>query len=321
MEVILLIILEICGDGYNFGQHKCDDGNTLNGDGCSSKCEVEEGFECTIYEEIPDVCIDKKPPTAVLSMEAANELTITFSETVVILTNDEFLTTSMKVYLKNKCDLKWKLADAFGPKKSFNKLKIKINPQCSLEASEDDYIVIFTDPSLIVDKSNNKYKAETMELKTQRYTFISNDDEAYSKEIGSVFSSSSIVTLGITIGASLFQSIAMESFWSFMNMVQFISYLPGLNCALPPNFEIFMTDYLSIKKLSIPVDMIPEFPYNPLNYITCFLTNPFSERFSLLGYESISFIFNFLDELVTWLLLLLLYLLLMILCSIFSKNK
>lgn len=25
----------------------CDDGNTLNGDGCSSICRIENGWECT----------------------------------------------------------------------------------------------------------------------------------------------------------------------------------------------------------------------------------------------------------------------------------
>ena len=34
---------EICGDGLNLGQYKCDDGNLANGDGCSSKCLLELG--------------------------------------------------------------------------------------------------------------------------------------------------------------------------------------------------------------------------------------------------------------------------------------
>ena len=41
--------LEICGDGRNFHTfaNECDDGNTVNGDGCSSTCTVENGFTCT----------------------------------------------------------------------------------------------------------------------------------------------------------------------------------------------------------------------------------------------------------------------------------
>ena len=36
---------EICGDGKRFVLG-CDDGNTVDGDGCSSKCQVESGFFC-----------------------------------------------------------------------------------------------------------------------------------------------------------------------------------------------------------------------------------------------------------------------------------
>jgi len=37
--------LPICGDGTNVEPfEQCDDGNTFNGDGCSSLCEIEDGF-------------------------------------------------------------------------------------------------------------------------------------------------------------------------------------------------------------------------------------------------------------------------------------
>ena len=32
------VCTEICGDGLNFGNFECDDGNNRNGDGCSSRC-------------------------------------------------------------------------------------------------------------------------------------------------------------------------------------------------------------------------------------------------------------------------------------------
>jgi fibro-slime domain-containing protein len=36
-----------CGDGQRFSNEECDDGNTVSGDGCSSSCKIETGFECT----------------------------------------------------------------------------------------------------------------------------------------------------------------------------------------------------------------------------------------------------------------------------------
>ena len=36
-----------CGDGRRITPEECDDGNTNNGDGCSSRCWVENGYSCT----------------------------------------------------------------------------------------------------------------------------------------------------------------------------------------------------------------------------------------------------------------------------------
>lgn len=47
-----------CGDGIfdGFVGEECDDGNTDDGDGCSSICTLEDGFECTIVEGT-SVCV------------------------------------------------------------------------------------------------------------------------------------------------------------------------------------------------------------------------------------------------------------------------
>jgi cysteine-rich repeat protein len=68
----------VCGNGYLFslGSHDpsaCDDGNTNNGDGCSSDCLVEDNFVCkrganhTPESQLPDkynkdVCTEKLSP-------------------------------------------------------------------------------------------------------------------------------------------------------------------------------------------------------------------------------------------------------------------
>lgn len=38
--------LETQGDGENFGLNQCDDGNTIDGDGCSSEGIVEKDYYC-----------------------------------------------------------------------------------------------------------------------------------------------------------------------------------------------------------------------------------------------------------------------------------
>ena len=39
---------EICGDNINLDMLECEDGNRISGDGCSSDCKVEEGYQCNI---------------------------------------------------------------------------------------------------------------------------------------------------------------------------------------------------------------------------------------------------------------------------------
>ena len=46
-------ILLGCGDGIIQAGEQCDDGNVVNGDGCSSTCQVQTGFSCT---GTPSVC-------------------------------------------------------------------------------------------------------------------------------------------------------------------------------------------------------------------------------------------------------------------------
>lgn len=46
----------VCGDGVIYGaEERCDDGNQLSGDGCSSICRVEPGYACSGQ---PSVCAD-----------------------------------------------------------------------------------------------------------------------------------------------------------------------------------------------------------------------------------------------------------------------
>lgn len=59
-----LLIPDVCGDGLHFQLETCDDGNLVNGDGCSAKCRVEMGWNCMLQElQGPDICYRLAPPT------------------------------------------------------------------------------------------------------------------------------------------------------------------------------------------------------------------------------------------------------------------
>lgn len=47
-----------CGDGIFDAAHEaCDDGNTVNGDGCSSECKIESGYACVVQSSV-SVCTE-----------------------------------------------------------------------------------------------------------------------------------------------------------------------------------------------------------------------------------------------------------------------
>lgn len=56
--------VEICGDGILI-MFQCDDGNRLNGDGCSSNCVIESGWSCTPTS--PSICQLFQPITMSLT--------------------------------------------------------------------------------------------------------------------------------------------------------------------------------------------------------------------------------------------------------------
>lgn len=53
--------IELCGDGKKF-KYECDDGNNVDGDGCSRDCRVEQGYTCTGGSpESKDICYLSRP--------------------------------------------------------------------------------------------------------------------------------------------------------------------------------------------------------------------------------------------------------------------
>ena len=80
-------MLEICGDGLNLGSYECDDGNTKDGDGCSSKCKIENGYECIRQRNGPDICKSTSALSANLEVRDNNNLRISFTSKAISVVN------------------------------------------------------------------------------------------------------------------------------------------------------------------------------------------------------------------------------------------
>ena len=56
-ECVEDLYVDACGNGYRMQEEECDDGNTVEGDGCSAECTVETGWQCSgATDREPDTC-------------------------------------------------------------------------------------------------------------------------------------------------------------------------------------------------------------------------------------------------------------------------
>eukprot|EP00826_Nyctotherus_ovalis_P051748 TRINITY_DN6483_c0_g1_i10.p1 TRINITY_DN6483_c0_g1~~TRINITY_DN6483_c0_g1_i10.p1 ORF type:complete len:250 (-),score=84.38 TRINITY_DN6483_c0_g1_i10:889-1638(-) len=243
---------------------------------------------------------------------------------MVAQVNSVLLALSMSVAIRgiqDNCEFTWDLQDNFPENYELNELTINTHPKCSLKGAAQTYVVTFHNTSLITSLGGNAMSEDNLKVSALRYVYINQGQGNTLAAVGNAFSSTSWATLIGMLGMSLFQSVAIQSLWNFINMLQIISYIPVMDCFIPSNLELFLTEYLDIKNLALPLDLIPSFKYNPLNYVEAFVTDPFSEKFSLAGYQTISFIFNFSNEITTWLLLLLLYFVLKLACAVIPESR
>ena len=86
------------------GIKQCDDGNILDGDGCNSKCMIEEGWECEGGSALSkDECIDTIPPSMVIARNKNNsQLTIKFNENVIFTGVTNNVTSEFMDYIQIK---------------------------------------------------------------------------------------------------------------------------------------------------------------------------------------------------------------------------
>jgi len=316
---------EKCGDGKNLGELKCDDGNLLNGDGCNHECRIEYGFKCLRRYLEPDFCYDYLEPTASLIVWKPNVLIVEFSEPVKILADSENLVKNwMNIaidFSRELCNVE-KNADQYLNENSvLTRLRINLDLDCTLKGGLEKFNLTFVDTEKITDLYGNYLSTKNLYANSLRFLYISDQQKAAIEATGTAFSVSTFTTFGLVIGMSMLQSAAVGSFWTFVNMLQMIAYIPILKCEIPYNLQVFLTQYMSVSKVVFPLKLLPNFVLNPLNILKAFITESIGENFEICGYETFSFIWNFGEELITWIFLLMFYLFLKLLDSCLPAGR
>ena len=292
---------------------------------------MEEGYKCFRRDGLPDDCVDSLPPTAVLSVKKDNVLTLKFLEPVKCNVNSKFFlnfligvrmkSTFMEVNLANtkgSCNVSWQLSTSFAELIAINQMIIHTNVSCSLIGTEI-FVIRFKRPDFITDLSNNSMTSSV--YKAQALKYVPDSVKAAVSQAGTTFTASAFATFGLVLLMNLVKSAAIGSFWAFVNMLQILSYIPLINFNLPYNLETFMTQYLSVSKITPPYSALPNWIPNVTSYFSSFFIGLSGYRFTLCGYETWSFLYNFSDELTTWMLLAVFYGILRLLTCVIPESR
>lgn len=224
-----------------------------------------------------------------------------------------YMEISLKDLNNSYINFTWNLTNSFSSQKAFNSLTIDTEINYNIKGVGEMFYVTFKLPTAIYDIGSNTLLTEKVSGPALRKLYISQSVGS----MGSGLSMASWIIFIIEMGLNPFKS--SKSFWVFVNMVQMISYLPLLDCEIPSNLRVILTEYLGMSKASFPFDSLPSWVPNPLTYLEWFKTSPLNERFAASGYNSLSFIYNFSNTIGTWFTIILTYLAFTICASMIPK--
>lgn len=166
--------IEICGDGLHMGVLQCDDGNLLDGDGCSSTCTVEPNYICyggNAYT--PDKCkITLHPNFKQINYFGNKTVVLSFSAAVLFKDKIEnILELQIEGKLNQKIIFSWKSSNNLY-QNSQQTICIYMDYENSLTGDEILRISV-NKPLKIVDIFGNTFQGPGVSTKLRAYSYIS----------------------------------------------------------------------------------------------------------------------------------------------------
>lgn len=207
---------------------------------------------------------------------------------------------TLKSLDKGVIPVTWDLLSRFSANETIKGLEIATTLEHNVRGV-GDYFQIKFENGFFFDSGHNELRVKSFETPATRQLYI----QPALSAAGASFLGLTYATFIITVGVNPFKS--KPPFWIFMSMIQMLSFTPVLNCEMPSNLEEILTKYFGVSKSSIPFDDLPTWVPNPRKFIAKFKTDPLNSKFDNAGYASISFLYNFSDQLGTWIILTLAY--------------
>ncbi|CAK92802.1 unnamed protein product (macronuclear) [Paramecium tetraurelia] len=224
-----------CGDGMIRLTEQCDDGNTVDGDGCSSNCKLEQHWVCSSNNSTQSKCDIADPPIA----------TITFEDPISIYQSNRFGVIKINKIMQIdqiKAQQLWlqeikgmnqtNYFIEFGYDVNYNQSTSQITLNINLYESQQNmiYQITFTN-YLPSDSEGQQLSTQFLEYQLGDFYKVSQlqmTTAATSKKVGLFF----LATLGgAAIIGLLMQSL--EFYWNTLDMLQLFSYLAYINVKFP----------------------------------------------------------------------------------------
>lgn len=181
---------------------ECDDGNTRNGDGCSSDCKIEPFYECKGGNETnADMCIWRKAPTFKNMKYYGNRTGILSFSTSVQLS--EKLEDLLEISIDGSdsgSEVEWEYSLS-NPRK-FDKIRFQFSYKYSLIGTEDLIIKVLK-PNKIMDMNENMLQQTMVKTQVAKYKYISEADKEGAEGTGAVSLYAMLPSLAISVGLSL----------------------------------------------------------------------------------------------------------------------
>ncbi|CAI2385481.1 unnamed protein product [Moneuplotes crassus] len=255
------ICTEICGDGLYKGEYECDDGDLINGNGCSNKCEIEIGYKCN-----QTVCSEIVSPTAIISsISVENTCTIKFSETVKFSSYDHF-ETNLKAKIEGaeseyEFEYKIKDADTLKTASNFTSFQVEVyDIKARIQGRGTEIIQFwFEDLSAVKDIADNNLAEGKIIGNLNPVDYIPKSEKEGAESSGNSMKFTILTVFSFNLGLKLLISTSATTMWTLIHALQVFRYILMINVQMPKIVDILM-NYMAVVvgEIDEMEDMMPD---------------------------------------------------------------
>ncbi|CAD8077791.1 unnamed protein product [Paramecium sonneborni] len=228
----------ICGDGIRTTQEQCDDGNSDNGDGCSSYCTVEDGYICNqICIKIDYVDIILTPSKFDQIYSSSRIIQLTFDQPVNITKTPLKDSITLITPIQNCLFVLDEIKDTTSYIEEFNLVSISIQIHLNQTHNTPQITVIIKNDTDVISKDNFSFKSRNQTITLLQYQSPSDSEISSTENLIKFNSYILYLLIGFAILAFLFGGL--DIFWNLLDTLQILSYLKYLNVAYPYNLDAY----------------------------------------------------------------------------------